>query len=98
MAELSSGAFCLKGHIDVPEDRAEFVKAALAEHIRLTRDEPGCIFFNVEPCSDVAGRFTVSEAFVDKQAFDAHQERARNSPWAAASAGIPREYKTWTVE
>jgi len=40
----------------------------------------------------VKGRFLVSEAFVDQQAFDAHQARAKVSDWAKASQGIPREY------
>lgn len=97
MSELAVGSFRLEGHIDVPTDRLAQVSEALKEHIRLTRAEEGCIFFNVDACPDVEGRFLVSEAFVDKAAFDAHQVRAGNSAWAEASKGIPRDYKTWEV-
>jgi quinol monooxygenase YgiN len=40
----------------------------------------------------VPGRFLVSEVFSDRAAFDAHQERTRNSDWFAVTAGIPRDY------
>lgn len=95
--ELSAGSFCLEGHIDVPKDRLDAVTAALKEHIELTRTEAGCIYFNVDPSPDVAGRFLVSEAFVDEAAFQFHQTRAGNSSWAEASKGVPRDYKTWVV-
>ncbi len=57
MDNVPSGAFCLEGHIDVPDDRTAGIEIALEEHITLTRTEPGCIFFNVEPCTKVPGRF-----------------------------------------
>ncbi len=97
MSDLPKGSFRLEGHIDVPADRIAKVSEALKEHIKLTREEAGCIFFNVDACSEVAGRFLVSEAFVDEAAFQFHQTRAGESPWAEASAGVPREYKTWVV-
>ncbi|MEM7430042.1 MAG: antibiotic biosynthesis monooxygenase [Pseudomonadota bacterium] len=83
----------LKGHIDVPPDRLEAVAEALPLHIELSRAEPGCIFFNVDPCPAVPGRFLVSESFVDRRSFDAHQTRTRASAWATVTAGIPREYE-----
>lgn len=97
MGELPKGTFRLEGHIDVPAERLSQVGEALKEHIELTRAEEGCIFFNVDPCSEIEGRFLVSEAFVDEAAFNFHQERAGASPWAVASAGVPRDYKTWIV-
>ncbi len=90
MSKLAIGSFRLEGHIDIPTDRIGQVSEALKEHIRLTREEEGCIFFNVDASPDVEGRFRVSEAFKDKTAFDAHQVRAGNSAWAEASKGIPR--------
>ena len=97
MSELPKGSFRLEGHIDVSADRIAQVSEALKEHIKLTREEEGCIFFNVDACSEVAGRFLVSEAFVDEAAFQFHQERAGASPWAQSSAGVPRDYKTWVI-
>lgn len=97
MSDLPKGSFRLEGHIDVPADRIAQVSEALKDHIKLTREEAGCIFFNVDACEKIAGRFLVSEAFVDEAAFQFHQERAGASPWADASNGVPRDYKTWMV-
>lgn len=98
MSELAKGTFRLEGHIDVPSDRVAQVSQALKEHIKLTREEEGCIFFNVDACPKVEGRFLVSEAFVDEAAFKFHQQRAGVSAWAEASSHVPRDYKTWVVE
>ena len=82
----------LAGHIDVPKDRLKAVTTALADHIALTRAEPGCLSFDVTPCPDVKGRFLVSETFQNRAAFDAHQSRTKTSPWAKITAGLPRDY------
>ncbi|MEM7215062.1 MAG: antibiotic biosynthesis monooxygenase [Pseudomonadota bacterium] len=97
MASLPKGAFCLEGHIDVPEDRIPSVTIALEEHIELTRQEPGCIYFKVDPCQKVKGRFLVSEAFVNEEAFRFHQERAAASSWGQESSGLSRDYRTRVV-
>ena len=89
---MPKGTVTLTGYIDVPPDRMDDIQAALPAHISLTRAEPGCLSFDVSPCPEVKGRFLVSEAFVDQQAFDAHQIRARASDWAKVSDGIAREY------
>ncbi len=83
----------LKGHIDVPPERLEAVAEALPLHIELSRAEAGCIFFNVDPCPEVAGRFLVSESFENRASFDAHQARTKTSAWAKVTEGIPREYE-----
>ncbi|EEE36956.1 antibiotic biosynthesis monooxygenase domain protein [Rhodobacteraceae bacterium KLH11] len=82
----------LKGHIMVPTDRIEAVRAALPEHITLTRAEPGCISFEVTEDTDIPGRFNVSEVFENKAAFEAHQARTKASDWFQVTQGIPREY------
>lgn len=82
----------LDGHIDVPTERMAAVSAALADHIALTRAEPGCLKFEVTPCSAVSGRFLVSEIFTDQSAFDAHQNRTRASSWFRVTEGIARDY------
>ena len=88
----------LNGHIDVPPECREAVAEGLAEHIALSRSEPGCIHFNVDPCPEVEGRYLVSESFVDQAAFDAHQTRTKASAWAEVTAGIPREYEITTED
>jgi quinol monooxygenase YgiN len=82
----------LTGHIQVPPERIADIRAALPEHIRLTRAEPGCLSFSVTEHPTIPGRFDVAEKFTDAAAFDAHQARAGASDWARISAGIPRDY------
>ncbi|WP_422049648.1 putative quinol monooxygenase [Shimia sp.] len=87
----------LTGHIDVPSDRREAVAAALPVHITLTRAEPGCLSFDVTQDPVIAGRYNVSELFVDQASFGAHQARASASDWATVTAGIPRHYQITEV-
>lgn len=72
-------------------DQAARVRAHLAEHIRLTRAEPGCLHFTVVPLDDLV--WQVDERFTDRAAFAAHQARAAASAWAAATADIARDYR-----
>jgi quinol monooxygenase YgiN len=72
-------------------DEAARVRAALDDHIRLTRAEPGCLSFHVVPTADPLV-WQVDEAFVDAAAFEAHQARAADSDWAGQTAGIERAY------
>ena len=87
----------LTGHIDVPQDRLAAVSAALPEHIRLTRAEPGCLSFTVTPDPDRQGRFLVTEQFSSRTSFEAHQARSAASDWARVTAGLPRNYKITEV-
>ncbi|MBY5932411.1 antibiotic biosynthesis monooxygenase [Tateyamaria omphalii] len=73
------------------EDEAARVRAALPEHVQLTRAEPGCIRFDVTPTDDPLV-WAVSEEFVDPAAFEAHQARACASDWARETQGIARDY------
>ena len=70
---------------------AEIVRAALPEHIRLSRAEPGCIRFDVT--EGAPGVFHVSEEFTDHAAFEAHQTRTRASAWWDATQHIPRDFQ-----
>lgn len=76
--------------ICVSEAEAARVRAHLPEHIRLTRAEPGCEMFVVEPEGPLVWR--VTERFTDRAAFDAHQSRTASSEWARQSAGIRRDF------
>lgn len=73
------------------------VRAALPEHIRLTRAEPGCLSFEVIPTDDPMV-WTVAERFTDPAAFNSHQARAATSDWARATVGIARDYKISGLE
>jgi len=82
----------LSGHIIVPLADRDAFKEALAEHIELTRNEPGCLTFEVDEDGEQLGKFEVFEVFVDQAAFDAHQERSAVSAWAEASKSAERHY------
>lgn len=87
-----AGTVRLTGYIDVPENRLAATREALPTHVELTRNEPGCLSFNVKESRERVGRFEVSETFVDQAAFDAHQARTQVSEWAIVTKDIPRNY------
>ena len=70
----------------------QLVETHLPEHLRLTRAEPGCISFDVTQTDDPL-IWRVEELFVDRAAFDFHQQRTRASEWFAATSAIPRDYE-----
>ncbi len=88
MIRLSGRLFCCD------EREARLVSQHLAEHIRLSRAEPGCLAFEVTP-QDNGRIWLVEECFADKRAFEAHQARTGASTWGRATAGIRREYRTF---
>ncbi|WP_299148257.1 antibiotic biosynthesis monooxygenase [uncultured Tateyamaria sp.] len=73
-------------------DEAAHVRAALPEHIRLTRAEAGCVSFDVTPTGDPL-IWDVAEEFTTPEAFNAHATRAAASDWAIQTKGITRDYK-----
>ena len=87
----------LSGHIEVPEVELAKITVALERHMALTREEPGCIVFEVVQDSEEPTMFSVYEEFVDQAAFDAHQNRVLASSWSEATKNVVRHYKV-TVE
>lgn len=82
----------LSGRVICPDAAAaNRLARALPDHIRLTRAEPGCLSFEVNPTDDPLV-WQVAERFIDRPAFEAHQARARASGFAAATADILRDY------
>lgn len=73
------------------EDRSA-VLAHMADHIALTRAEPGCLTFEISE-TEAPFTFEVMEAFQDRAAFDAHQARTRDSAWFTATRGILRDFR-----
>ena len=73
------------------EGEAALVRAALDEHISLTRAEPGCLSFDVTQSDDPL-IWDVAEEFTDPAAFEAHQARTRASDWGERTKGITRMY------
>jgi len=83
----------LEGHIVVPCAELSAVRQALTTHIRLTREEPGCLLFQVSERPDADGVFDVYEEFVDRTAFEHHQARVRSSDWGALTVNVERHYQ-----
>ena len=88
----------LKGHIIVPDDKLRTVQLALKTHIALTREERGCIVFEVTQASDDKNKFNVYEEFVDRESFATHQERVSSSAWGEVSKELLRSYNIVGME
>lgn len=83
----------LKGFIEVPASELDAVKTELANHIRLTLKEPGCMTFRVNQNDHNPLRFDVFEEFIDKAAFEHHQQRVKASHWGKLTANVVRHYE-----
>lgn len=86
-----TGNIVINGTIICTPDDIDMVVERVAEHVRLTRLEPGCIMFNITQSDDDPCVFNVSERFVDQAAFDTHSTRTRASVWWEKSKHIPRD-------
>ncbi len=82
----------LSGYIEVPDAALDAVIEALPVHIELTRQEAGCIAFEVTRSTSNANRFDVYEEFVDEASFEHHQARIRASRWAEVTENVSRHY------
>ncbi|GAL13920.1 arginase [Vibrio astriarenae] len=87
----------LQGSIEIPAACYEQVLMELPEHIRLTRQETGCLVFRVEPCSENRFRYSVYEEFSSPEAFATHQERVRQSTWGEVTKHVKRDYQVTEV-
>ena len=65
---------------------------AVAEHVRLSRTEPGCIEFEIRQSADDPCRFLVAERFENRAAFEAHTTRTRASAWWGKTRHMPRDF------
>jgi len=77
----------------VPDPDLEIIKRELPVHEKLTRQEPGCLLFEVVQDKDNRSQFNVYEEFVDQRAFDDHQTRVKNSNWGKVTVNSKRYYK-----
>ena len=82
----------LKGYVLVPEKDLSGVMAELPKHIELTLKEKGCLVFQVTQDSEDKNRLNVYEEFIDREAFDFHQARAKSSNWGEVSKNLKKFY------
>lgn len=87
----------LEGRIIVPVSQMDAVKVELGLHIKLTKEETGCLVFRVNQREDNPLIFDVYEEFVDREAFEFHQSRVQKSEWAIATRDVKREYQVTEV-
>ncbi len=80
------------GFIKISPENLDNVKAHLKKHIQLTRNESGCLTFNVTQRETDSPIFDVYEEFENKAAFFAHQERVKNSLWGKVTKNVTRDY------
>ncbi len=78
----------LKGFIIVPAKDLSVVQEELINHKNLTHNEPGCLVFEVAQSQSNPNRFDVYEEFVNKAAFESHQQRVKNSYWGEVSVNV----------
>jgi len=83
----------LEGFIVVPYQDLALVEKELPNHIRLTRQEPGCIKFEISKDSQMMNRFHVYEEFKDQKSFELHQHRVQRSRWGHVSVNVVRHYQ-----
>jgi quinol monooxygenase YgiN len=83
----------LQGYIIVPDADFVKVKKGLETHINLTKQEAGCLIFNVKQDDINNNKFNVYEEFTDQQAFDNHQLRVKKSNWGKITANFKRHYR-----
>ncbi|MDN3711073.1 GNAT family N-acetyltransferase [Paracoccus cavernae] len=70
---------------------AETIQTHLPRHLRLSRNEPGCLRFDISLTEDPFV-WQIDVLFIDEAAFVAHQERTLASEWGRLSADITRDF------
>ncbi len=83
----------LQGHIVVPDADLAKMQEALITHKMLTRQESGCLAFEVTQDSINSNKFNVYEEFTGQHAFDSHQLRMKNSNWGKVTVNLQRHYQ-----
>lgn len=95
---MAARTVILKGYLIVPDADLPAVLAELPHHIDATRQEEGCLIFEVSRDDDDANRFNVYEEFVDSAAFAVHQSRVSRSPWGEISKNAERHYQVFGLK
>ncbi len=89
------GKVIARGTVTVPADELDAITPLIAEHIRLSRAEPGCIAFDISPSPHDPFLFHVAQEFIDRDAFAAHTDRTRASVWWAKSQHLTRDIRVY---
>jgi len=83
----------LSGYVLVPDADLAAVTEELPNHIHLTRQEEGCLIFEVSQDAENPNRLNVYEEFSDRVSFEYHQKRVKSSKWGEVSENLIRHYQ-----
>lgn len=89
-------AVALTGYIKVSRSERRVSQQHLAQHIQNTRQEAGCLAFEVNQSAEDDCAFTVFECFKDQAAFESHQARVKVSLWGEISRNAERVFSIET--
>ena len=78
-------------------EEADIVRQYLPEHKELTKEETGCVSFEVTETADPM-IWKVEKPFTNQATFDAHQKRTKASVWGRETSMIAREYEISEIE
>jgi autoinducer 2-degrading protein len=87
----------LKGFVIVPDDDLDVVLSELPSHIENTISENGCLIFEVNQDIINPNKLNVYEEFVNKSAFQRHQQRVANSKWGLVAKNCERHYEVGDI-
>ena len=76
-SEVETVGVVLTGYIKVSRSERRVSQQHLAQHIQNTRQEAGCLAFEVNQSAEDDCVFTVFECFKDQAAFESHQARVK---------------------
>lgn len=94
LKETELSKVILEGYVLVSNSDLAAVKNELVNHIQLTRQEEGCLVFEVSQDNKNMNRFNVYEEFVSKDAFKLHHQRLSSTEWGKVSSRLEKHYKT----
>lgn len=86
------GIVKLTGFLEVPDTDIALVQKHAPAHIRLSREEDGCLKFDLWQDAIDPNKFRVDEAFKDRAAFELHSKRAKASEWGQKTAHLDRQF------
>ena len=83
----------VQGHIMVPDADMPVIQKELPAHIELTRQEAGCLSFEITQDENNQNKFHLYEEFASPEAFEAHRERAGAATWGQVSQNVERHFE-----
>ena len=95
-SEVEAMAVVLTGYIKVSRSERRVSQQHLAQHIQNTRQEAGCLAFEVNQSAEDDCVFTVFECFKDQAAFESHQARVKVSLLGEISRNAERVFSIET--